>query len=216
MENATRLTVSTFGTVMGLAGIEHGIGEILQGSIRPAGLMIMSWPEADFFRIVQGEPAMTVIPNLLVTGILAVFFSLLFTIWAIWFVQQKYGGLGLILLAVVMLLVGGGIFPPVLGLLIGLVATRVHKPLTRKGSPRLSGLQQLLGKIWPGSYALCVVSWLLLFPGVNVLDYFFNISSEGLVFLLILTAIGSLVLTITSGLIIDTNRKLPAKSMTYA
>ena len=27
--NATRVTVSTFGTLAGLAGIEHGIGEVL-------------------------------------------------------------------------------------------------------------------------------------------------------------------------------------------
>jgi len=35
--SATRITVSTFGAVMGLEGIEHGIGEVLQGNAAPEG-----------------------------------------------------------------------------------------------------------------------------------------------------------------------------------
>ncbi len=49
MRNATRVTVSTFGTVAGLAGIEHGVGEMLQGNVAPDGMMILSWPESDLF-----------------------------------------------------------------------------------------------------------------------------------------------------------------------
>jgi len=70
--NATRTVVSTFGLLAGLAGIEHGVGEILQGSVRPAGPVIESWPGSKAFEILGGEPALTVIPNLLVTGIVAV------------------------------------------------------------------------------------------------------------------------------------------------
>ena len=70
--SATRITVSTFGAMAGLAGIEHGIGEILQGGAAPEGVMILSWPDSGFFRILGGEPAMTVVPDLLVTGVLGV------------------------------------------------------------------------------------------------------------------------------------------------
>ena len=70
--NATRTVVSTFGLLAGLAGIEHGLGEILQGSVGPEGPVIESWPDSKAFEILGGEPAMTVIPNLLVTGIVAV------------------------------------------------------------------------------------------------------------------------------------------------
>ncbi len=48
MKSARRLVISTLGGLVGLAGIEHGIGEILQGSTAPAGLFILSWPEAPF------------------------------------------------------------------------------------------------------------------------------------------------------------------------
>jgi hypothetical protein len=43
---ATRVVIAIFGVLAGLAGIEHGIGEINQGSIRPATLIIESWPDA--------------------------------------------------------------------------------------------------------------------------------------------------------------------------
>lgn len=71
----TRLLVSLLGLVVGLAGIEHGVGEILQGSVSPAGLMFPSWPEAELMKVFNGEPAMSVIPNFLVSGILTVLVS---------------------------------------------------------------------------------------------------------------------------------------------
>jgi hypothetical protein len=104
MRNATKVTVSTFGVLAGLAGIEHGIGEILQGNRAPGGVVIESWPESELFGIVGGEPAMTIVPNLLVTGILAIFVSVIFVVWVTMFVQRKHGGLVLILLSLVMLL----------------------------------------------------------------------------------------------------------------
>ncbi len=42
MRSATQVTVSTFGTIMALAGIEHGIGEILQGNLAPSGIVFPS------------------------------------------------------------------------------------------------------------------------------------------------------------------------------
>ena len=69
--SATRVTVSTFGVLAGLAGIEHGIGEVFQGNVAPDWVMIESWPDSEVFDILSGEPAMTLVPNLLLTGILA-------------------------------------------------------------------------------------------------------------------------------------------------
>jgi hypothetical protein len=63
MKNATRATVSTFGAPAGLAGIQHGIGEVLQGNIVPEGVMILSWPESEVFDLLSGEPAMTIVPT---------------------------------------------------------------------------------------------------------------------------------------------------------
>jgi hypothetical protein len=130
MKNATKVTISTFGLFVGVAGLEHGIGETLQGNIPPSGIVIESWPGSAFFRIVAGEPAMTIIPNLLVSGLLTILVSLIFIAWAIMFVQRKHGGLVMILLSILLLLIGGGFGPPILGLILGVAATRIGAPLT--------------------------------------------------------------------------------------
>jgi len=203
MRNATRLLTTTFGVIMGLAGIEHGIGEILQGSTAPAGIMILSWPESPFFRTVAGEPAMTIVPNLLATGILAIFFSLAYLLWAALFVQRKNGGLVLILLAIAMLLVGGGIFPPIIGMIIGMLGTRIQAPLSGRHSHLSVEPRYFLGKVWPWSFFACIIAWLLLFPGINIIGYFFGVDDPNLTIIFILFALGSLLLAIFSGFSYD-------------
>ncbi len=177
MKSATRVTVSTFGALAGLAGIEHGIGEVLQGNIAPDGMVISSWSGSELFRILAEEPAMTIIPSLLVTGILAILFSLIFLVWATMFVQRKNGGLVLILLSIVMLLVGGGFGPPILGIIVGATGTRINAPLTWWRAHLSIGSRRFLGKLWPWSFAACIIAWLYLFPGSILLDYFFGVGN---------------------------------------
>lgn len=74
-------------------------------------MTIESWPHSEAFDLLGGEPAMTVVPNLLVTGVFAILVSLVFIGWATVFVQRERGGPILILLSVLMLLVGGGFGP---------------------------------------------------------------------------------------------------------
>lgn len=155
MRSATRVTVSIIGAIVRLMGIEHGIGEALQGNIAPSGLVISSWPGSEFFRILAGEPAMTVAPNLLVTGILAIFVSLMFLVWTTVFVERKNAGLVLILLSIVMLLVGGGFGPPMLGIIVGAAATRINAPLTWWRAHLSVSLRRFLGQLWPWSLVVC-------------------------------------------------------------
>jgi hypothetical protein len=103
MNKTTKATVSVFGVVAGLAGLEHGVGEMLQGNKAPGGVVIQSWPDSPWFAILNGEPAMTIVPNLLLTGILAILVSLAFLAWASLFVHRKNGGLVLIILSIIML-----------------------------------------------------------------------------------------------------------------
>lgn len=214
MRNATKVTVSVLGALMAVAGIEHGVGEIFQGNVAPSGIMFPSWPESDFFRIVGGEPAMTIIPNLLVTGILAMLFSLLFLIWATLFVQRKNGGPVLILLSIAMLLVGGGLFPPIIGIIIGTLGTRINAPLTWWRVHLSVRLQDFLGRVWRWSFVACVIAWLLLFPGISILGYFFGVNNPNLTLILIFFALASLLLTALTGFAYDirhSNRGLPEK-----
>lgn len=211
MRNATRVMVSTFGALVGLIGIEHGIGETLQGNIAPDGLMILSWPDSELFRILAGEPALTIVPNLLVTGILAILSSLIYLVWAIRFVQRKNGSLVLMVLSVVTLLVGGGIFPPLLGIILGAVGTRINAPLTWWRVHLSAGWLHFLAKLWPWSFSACLISWLSMFPGIVLLWHLWGVDNPNLIYFLLLCMFGFLFSTVVTGFAYDSQRQTSAQ-----
>lgn len=198
MKNPIRMTVSTFGAVMALAGIEHGAGEILQGNSAPAGLMFPSWPKSAFFQNLGGEPAMSLIPDLLLTGILTVLVSSVLLVWVVWFVGRRRGGLVTILLSAAMLLVGGGIFPPLLAMLLGVLALRIHSPLLWWRRHLSPGILHLLAAAWPWLYAVCILAWLCLSPGIGLLGIYFGLDSLELILVVISLVLVSLLLTVIS------------------
>ena len=125
----SRLAASVIGMIAGFIGAEHGYYEILQRDKALNGILFdaisgtsFSIPPTSQW---TGWPAMTFIPNLLVTGILAIIASLAVMVWAAAFVQRKNGGLVLILLSILMLLVGGGFIPPFFGIIAGTIGTRI-------------------------------------------------------------------------------------------
>lgn len=121
--NKTRVTASILGIFAGIGGgVFHGIGEVLQGSLAPNGIMIQAYPA---MQATAGEPAMTIIPNFLLTGILAIIMGITVTIWSAAFIERKNGGLILILLSIIMLLFGGGIIPVIIGVIGGIIGTRI-------------------------------------------------------------------------------------------
>ena len=121
MRSAVERSIAAVDAVAGAAGIEHGGGAILQGNVAPAGVFIESWPDAPAYEILSGEPAMALVPNLLASGVLTVLVSLVLVVWSVRYVGWPRGGLVLIGISVVLLLVGGGFGPPILGL----AATRI-------------------------------------------------------------------------------------------
>jgi hypothetical protein len=196
MRRATRISATVLGLTAGVAGIEHGIFEALQGNARPEGLMISSIgpPCVPQLSWNQCEPAMTIIPSFLVTGILAIILGLIVTLWSAFFVQKKRGGLVLILVCIPLLLFGGGIFPPLIGAIAGALGTRIHKPLN-PGRSRLSGgLLRFLAVLWPWALGL-YVAWVL---GQWVIGHFFNdwLLANG--YLIIVMVLGSLLLSVVA------------------
>jgi hypothetical protein len=189
---AMRVVISIFGILAGLAAIEHGIGEISQGSTRPTGLLIQSWPDIEAFAILAGEPALTVLPNLLVSGVLTVIIALALAIWSAAFVQRRAGGLVLILLSVALLLVGGGLGPPLLGLILGVAALGMHSV------PRHPHRNSLLplAQAWPWILAVGVVGYLALFPGAVLLYYFAGVANKALVYALMIISLTALILSL--------------------
>jgi len=168
MRKATRIIASSFGIFAGFGGLEHGYFEMLQGNVRSESIMIASMgapcvPE-EIWNLC--EPAMTIIPNFLVTGILAMVLGLVTMVWAATFVQRPHGGTVLALLSFGLLLFGGGIFPPVIGIIGGVIGTRINKPLKKQPDP----VWRMLAKLWPWTLVVFFV-WLF---GQFVIGYFFN------------------------------------------
>ncbi len=169
MRKATRIVAATFGFLAGIAGLEHGVFEILQGNIQPPSFMFpsMGAPCVPAQVWHACEPAMTILPNLVLAGILTVILSFVIMLWSLVFVQRKNGGSLLILLSIVLLLVGGGFFPPLIGIAGGLAGTRINKPL---GAKAAVGLSRFAAALWPWPLVI-FVAWLL---GQYVIGYFAN------------------------------------------
>jgi hypothetical protein len=205
MRNATRTAVPILSIYAGLLGAAHGYFEIRQGNTAPAEVMIVAMgapcqPEGVSHAC---WPAMTLIPNFQITGLLAVAASAAALIWGVGFIERKQGSLILALLAVIMLLVGGGFLPPFYMLIAAAAGTRIHAPLTewrQRLAPKvLSGLAAL----WPWLlvvYLLWAGIQLVFGEGLND----FLLSSGGLFFPL---EIVSLMVAVVSAIAHDARMK---------
>jgi hypothetical protein len=204
MRKATRIVASLLGAFAGFGGPEHGYFEILQGHVKPDRLIIAAiGPPCEPEEVWNlCEPAMTVIPSFLVTGILATVIGLITMVWAAAFVQRRYGGIVLVLLSIALLLVGGGLFPPVIGVTAGVVGTRINTPLTRQPGSVL----RFLAKLWPWPLVAFFVWTFAQF----LVGHYFNESLQKSGFLSPLLIIGLLVLSILAGYACDVQRQAEA------
>lgn len=186
MNRATRINVTTIGVIFGISGMTHGFSETLQGNTPTGGLFINAiaagsswtrWTEG-------GEGAFTIIPNFLLTGILAMLFGLAIIIWSVGFVQKQHGPLVYLLLFIVLFLVGGGIGQVVFFIPAWAVATRLHKPLTWWRNVLPAGARAGLALAW--RWLLVAASLLILtalaiaifgyIPGVHDMDQVLTIT----------------------------------------
>ena len=198
MNRATRVAISTIGVYAGLLGAVHGTLETLQGDIAPSGIGINAIGAP-----CQGDavwhaclPAMTLISNFLVTGILAIIISLIIVVWAAVFIQRKNSGLILILLSILMLLVGGGFIPAFTGIIAGVAGTRINSSFGFWRT-RLSGsARSFLAKLWPWTL-IAFVGWSF---GGWILGYFFNQAMIALSFVIFFFCdLGLPLLTVLTG-----------------
>ncbi len=197
---ATVVTITTYGIITGLVGIEHALGEILQGDQAPDGVVFTSWPNSAFFRSVAGEPAMSLIPNFLTSGIATFLVSAAILLWSIRFAPRKWSGFALILLSIALLLVGGGFGPPHLGIIIGLAALKNHSGFAWTRTHVRAGILRGLSASWPAICGMSLACWFMVMPGVMLLDLTFGLGEESaLVYAIILAAFGTLFLAILAG-----------------
>ena len=188
----------TLGVLAGIMGIEHGIGEVLEGYRPTDSVFILSWPDTPFFEIMSGEPAMTIIPNYLVTGLLAIFFSCVFLVVLLKPNPDRKAIIVLFALLIFMLLAGGGFGPPILGVIAVLIALKRNSP-HKTWSKLPSKVHSVLSMLWPWSFGLCLIGWLMLFPGAALIAFFTGMDSALLMIIPIIIAFGFIPITLLLG-----------------
>lgn len=162
---ATRRVVQWLGVVAAIAGVEHGVGELWQYRTPFTTTGFASWEGVDAFRALGGEPAMSLVPNYAASGVLSIGLALLLGAWCLTQLHRRHTGWVIVALSVALLLTGGGFGPPLVGVTIGLVATRIGTTPRRWTGPRSAAL----GRGWRWALAVSVAAFLGLLPGLVVL-----------------------------------------------
>jgi hypothetical protein len=158
--SATRIVASALAGTTTTASVMHGCFEVLQGNSVPSGFIFNAiGPEQRIWEYAALH-AFTIIPNFVLTGILAITFGLLSTVWAVAFIDKKHGPRVMFLLSIILFLVGGGSGPLFIGSFASLVATRINKPLTWWRIHLSASMRNLLAKFWPGILIFYVLMFL--------------------------------------------------------
>ena len=205
--SAARFAASAFGILSGLGGFTHGVGEVLQGNVAPNGLIINSWTQGPIADHLGGEPGMTIVSNLFITGSLTMIAALALIIWSAAFVGRKRGGPILMLLAVTMLLVGGGFAPPVIGLLSGLAALGINSPYPWWQAHLQNGPRLFLARTWPWVLGVTLTNGVFLVIGSVILVIFFGLDTPQLFVDSFLVSVPLVLLTILTGVARDLENK---------
>ena len=201
--SSARLIASIFGVLAGIGGIMHGPGEILQGNVTPDGIFINSWTLEPIATNVGGEPAMTIIPNLLLSGVLTILVSLSVLIWAAFFIEKRHGGLVLIILSFLMLLVGSGFAPPLVGLFAGISGLGINGSVPRWYASLPEKIRKGLVTIWPWLFVVCVLDGVILILGALIFAYIFGLNIPSVWVFCFLTLMPLLLFTIITGVARD-------------
>ena len=135
INKSTRNVVIAFALLCGLSGIIAGVFEIVQGNHPTDGLIISTigpdfemWKSYTPSQLMDTYSALTLIPNFLVTGILAIMASLMVILWSIFRIHKKSGPLVFLILSLLQFILGGS-FVLDLATITFLVALTIGKPL---------------------------------------------------------------------------------------
>lgn len=211
INRATLVIVATLGVIFAIGGFGHGFFEALQGYTPTGGLVIDAIGETHRMWAHGNEPAFTVIPNFLVTGIAAMAVSLAVIVWCAGFLHKKSGPLVFLSLFILLFLVGGGIGQVLFFTILWAFATRIRKPLAwwRKVFP--AGLRGVLAKAWLP--CLTISSLLILYAlQIAIFGWVPGISSPDTISLVMVSALGAglvfLILAFISGFAYDIEQEV--------
>ena len=147
--SAAAVTAAVYGIYAGFLGVEHGFFETLQGNTAPEHLKIYAVIPWELPFPFGHEPAMTVIPNFLFTGIAAMLCGLAIMLWSMRLLRGKRGAAVLLLLSVALLLVGGGFGPISLLIVACLAASQIGRTAKMAHRSKTPMLRRALARTWP-------------------------------------------------------------------
>lgn len=150
---AIRLLATVLGVYGGLLGALHGYYEIVQGNQRPTGLVFNALGDCEPETVAHAcYPALTVIPNLALTGGVTLAVGLFSAGFAAVGIGRRHSPQVLFGLAMLLMLVGGGFFPPTYLVLGGALSAYLLRP----NKPPMPAWSHPLAHLWP---AIFIVFW---------------------------------------------------------
>lgn len=204
---ATNRAVTVLALLASFAAVEHGVGEILQGSGAPRSVVIESWPDSPAFSALNGEPALTILPDMVLAGVVTIAVAVAVAVYALGLAHRRHSGAGLLGLALLLLLVGGGFGPPLLLIILAVASMRPVASTSASGVVR-----GWLADRWSLLLVVTVTAYLGLFPGTVLLYSVAGVNSAGLVTVLMVTAFAGLLLTLIAARNHDRLRLLDVKT----
>lgn len=139
----------------------------------------MTWP-------LGGDPAISIIPNFLLTGIVTMALGVAAGVWSVFFMRRARGPRVFLLLFMAQTLTGGGIGYIPYYIIVWLYARRLNGPLNqwRKLLPvSWFSWRGWLARIWLPAIVLAIICWLAglaasvfgVFPGVSDFGTLMNV-----------------------------------------
>jgi hypothetical protein len=159
---ATWRIASSLGVLLGISSMNHGVFEILQGDHPTTGYIIKALGPGFRWTVWThgSEPAFTIVPDFLLTGILATLIGLLMIYWSLRRIHRPGGPSIFLLLGVTSFLVGGGMAQVLLFSLNWAAATRIRSSLGFWRWLLPAPVCRVLGKLWPWALAAAGVLFL--------------------------------------------------------
>jgi hypothetical protein len=158
---ATIQITSILGVTLALSSFLHGFFEILQGNKATSGMIIQAIGEHQRFWVHGTEEAFTVIPNFMITGLIAIILSIATATWSIKFIGNKHGSAIFLILCIALTMFGGGIAHVAFFLPVWAYSTRSHKRLTLWRKVFSNRIGVAVGKLWRVSVAVALAAFIM-------------------------------------------------------
>jgi hypothetical protein len=185
-----RLSLVTFGVIVGIVGFLHGSAELLQGSTlvesRSVAALPENWPNSEFYSMTQGSPVFSILTGIpfYVLGLLSILVSTTLIAFSVTLIKREKLSVGLLLFALLsvgIFLFGAGRGTPVFISVPVIIAGVLSIVRTGKKERSESSKARILSAFWV-CYWLHIFSWILFFPGIFVFSFYAEISTALFVF----------------------------------